>query len=111
MADLVQGRAMAHHFSGVLDLNCLSFFQEWAGERDGRAMKLEARIKDLAMKNMELEARIKELEAETKRNEKEKRAIVKMQKQREQFREKIFCFGALLYVSLFAILITVIVSK
>ena len=70
MADLVQGRAMAHHFSGVLDLNCLSFFQEWAGERDGRAMKLEARIKDLAMKNMELEARIKVLEAETKRNEK-----------------------------------------
>ena len=55
---------MAHHFSGVLDLNCLSFFQEWAGERDGRAMKLEARIKDLAMKNMELEARIKVLEAE-----------------------------------------------
>ncbi|KAM3369790.1 hypothetical protein ACQJBY_017574 [Aegilops geniculata] len=85
--------------------------KEWAGERDGRAMKLEARIKDLAMKNMELEARIKVLEAETKRNEKEKRAIVKMQKQREQFRDKIFCFGALLYVGLFAILLAVIVSK
>ena len=63
------------------------------------------------MKNMELEARIKVLEAETKMNEKEKRAIVKMQKEREQYRDKILCFGTLLYVGLFAILIAVIVSK
>ena len=85
---------MAHHFSGVLDLNCLSFFQEWAGERDGRAMKLEARIKDLAMKNMELEARIKVLEAE-------KRAIVKMQKKESNFSSRcyvleLFCMLACL---------------
>ena len=82
-------------------MNCSSFFQEWAGERDGRAKSV---IKDLAMKNLELEARIKVLEVE-------KRAIVKMQKEREQFCDNIFCFGALVCVGLFAILIAVIVSK
>jgi len=80
-------------------LNCLSFFQEWAGERDGRAMKLEARIKDLAMKNMELEARIKVLEVETKRNEKEKRAIVKMQKKESNFSSRCYVLELFCMVS------------
>ena len=61
------------------------------------------------MKNKKLETKITEYEAEIKRNEKEKRVMVKMQK--EIFSDRILGFGGLLYLGLLAIMIAVIVSK
>ena len=84
-------------------------YVEWVdGEWDSRAKSV---IKYLAMKNMKLETKIKEVESEIKRNEKEKRAMVKMQKEILFYRDRILVFGGLLYIGLFAIMIGVIVTK
>ena len=45
------------------------------------------------MKNKKLETKITEYEAEIKRNEKEKRAMVKMQKEILLYRDRILGFG------------------
>jgi hypothetical protein len=63
------------------------------------------------MKNKKLETKITEYEAEIKRNEKEKRAMVKMHKEILLYWDRILGFGGLLYLGLLAIMIAVIVSK
>ena len=63
------------------------------------------------MKNKKLETKITEYEAEIKRNEKEKREMVKMHKEILLYRDRILGFGGLLYLGLLAIMIAVIVSK
>ena len=63
------------------------------------------------MKNKKLETKITEYEAGIKRNEKEKRAMVKMHKEILLCRDRILGFGGLLYLGLLAIMIAVIVSK
>ena len=61
-------------------------------------------IKYLAMKNKKLETKITEYEAEIKMNEKEKRAMVKMQKEILLYRDRILVFGGLLYLFLLGLL-------
>ncbi|XP_073360352.1 uncharacterized protein [Aegilops tauschii subsp. strangulata] len=86
-----------------------SEYVEWVdGEWDSKAKSV---IKYLSMKNKKLETMITEYEAEIKRNEKEKRAIVKMHKEILLYRDRILGFGGLLYLGLLAIMIVVIVSK
>nr|XP_040252122.2 uncharacterized protein LOC120969110 [Aegilops tauschii subsp. strangulata] len=86
-----------------------SEYVEWVdGEWDRKAKSV---IKYLAMKNKKLETKITEYEAEIKRNEKEKRAMVKMHKEILLYRDRIFGFGGLVYLGLLAIMIAVIVSK
>ena len=63
------------------------------------------------MKNKKLETKITEYEAKIKRNEKEKRVMVKMHKEILLYRDRILEFGGLLYLVLLAIMIAVIVSK
>ncbi|XP_073363625.1 uncharacterized protein [Aegilops tauschii subsp. strangulata] len=86
-----------------------SEYVEWVdGEWDSKAKSV---IKYLAMKNKKLEIKITEYEAEIKRNEKEKRAMVKMHKEILLYRDRILGFGGLLYLGLLAIMIVLIVSK
>ena len=63
------------------------------------------------MKNKKLETKIIEYEAEIKRNEKEKRAMVKMHKEILLYRDMILGFGGLLYLGLLATMIAVIVTQ
>nr|XP_040253817.1 uncharacterized protein LOC109739301 [Aegilops tauschii subsp. strangulata] len=86
-----------------------SEYVEWIdGEWNNKAKSV---IKYLAMKNKKLETKITEYEAEIKRNEKEKRAMVKMHKEILLYRDRILGFGGLLCLGLLAIMIAVIVSK
>ncbi|XP_073362537.1 uncharacterized protein [Aegilops tauschii subsp. strangulata] len=104
--ELWDGDRMTRDFSQD---DITSEYVEWLdGEWDSKARSV---IKYLAMKNNKLETKIIEYEAEIKRNEKEKRAMVKMHKEIFLYRDRSLGFGGLLYLGLLAIMIAVIVSK
>nr|CDM86760.1 unnamed protein product [Triticum aestivum] len=91
------------------DDDVTSEYVEWVdGEWDSKAKSV---IKYLAMKNKKLETKITECEVEIKRNEKEKRAMVKMHKEILLYRDMILGFGGLMYLGLLATIIAVIVTK